>query len=94
MYLEIKDLTPEEAKEIKDTYGDRARLVYSIYHEVCRIEADCSLERVTSEENITLTEEEYENKINELADYIANACEDNAFQEMCEIADVITRENL
>lgn len=92
MYLEIKDLTEKEKEIIKEVFGDRARHIYSIYHEICRVEADCSLERVLDELGIEIDMDKFNKAIEEISEEIAHACEDNAFQEMCEIADQISRE--
>ena len=91
MYLEIKDLTLEEKTAIKGMFGDRIRNLGTVYDEVCRIEADCSIERVLEELEIELSKEEIEKAIEEIAKEIAYACEDRAFQEMCEIADELAR---
>ena len=91
MYLEIKDLTVEELTSLKEQFKDRLRGGVSIYSEVCRMEADCSVERVIDELGITLSEEEYKEAIENIAEELSNECEDNAFQEMCERADEITK---
>lgn len=91
MYLEIKDLTNEELELLKKDFNDRVRPIHSIYHETCRIEADCSIERVIDENEISLSKEKYEQAIEDIAQELANECEDTAFQEMCERADDITR---
>lgn len=91
MFLEIKDLNQEELNKITEVFTTRVRKIHSIYDEVCRIEADCSLERVMGEKNITLTDEEYKEAINKISEEIGYSCEDTAFQDMCEIADEITR---
>lgn len=91
MYLEIKDLTNEEFEELKEKFKDRARNIFSIYHEMLMIEADCSIERVIDELDKTLSVEEYKQAMEDIAEELASECEDNAFQEICEQADEITR---
>ena len=91
MYLEIKDLTSDELELLKKDFNNRVRPIHSIYHEICRVEADCSIERVIDENEISLSEEKYEQATEDIAQKLANECENTAFQEMCERADDITR---
>lgn len=86
MYLEIKDLTEKERDILQNMFCDRLRPIHSIYYETCRIEADCTLDRV---EGYEYNEEDHEMLLDKLAEEIANDCEDTVFQEMCERADEI-----
>lgn len=90
MYLKIEGLTKEEYTKICTLFRERVKAV-SIYSEVCKIEADCSIERVIDELGITISEEDYNKAVEEIAEELGYACEDNAFQEMCERADEIAQ---
>lgn len=92
MYLEIKELTLEEINFLRETYYKRIRLIDSVYSEVCRIEADCSLERLLKEKDIEITHKDYDKAIKDITEEISTACEHNTFSYIYELSDQITKE--
>lgn len=93
MYFEIKDLTQEERDTLQEMFCDRLRPIYSIYTEVCQIEIECTLDNLECSGEIT--EEQVSeidaDKLEELALELAQRCENNVFQEICEEADLVVR---
>lgn len=92
MYLEIKDLTLEEINFLRETYYKRIRLIDSVYSELCRIEADCSLERLLKEKDIEIIHKDYDKAIKDITEEIITACEHNTFSHLYELSDQITKE--
>lgn len=85
MYLEVKNLTPDEAKKIKALFGDRVRLIDSIYTEVCRVEADCTLDILLDAEEVDATNiDNLDNTLDELARKIESHHGEIVFQDLCE----------
>lgn len=84
MYLEIENLTPEEAKTINEMFNGRTRLIHNIYTEVCRLEADCTIDMLCLDEEIEpIPEEKYNTVLDRLALKIADHC-DSVFQDLAD----------
>lgn len=95
MYLEIKDLTVEERDTLQNMFCDRLRPIHSIYTEVCRVEAECSLDLLMDNGTIeSIPEDKYNDILDSLAEDIGYACENNIFQELCETSEQICRDNI
>lgn len=94
MYLEIENLTPEEAKTINTMFSGRVRLIDSIYTEICKIEADCTVDLLVDEGFIPHIPNNNKEVLSELSTAIACRCENTVFQELAEIADEVSRDEI
>lgn len=95
MYLEINNITQNELDTLQDIFRDRIRVIHSIYTEVCRVEADCTLDLLTDDGTIKeISKETLDKVLNQLAINIADRCENEIFQPLAELAEEVSRDKI
>lgn len=82
MYFEIENLTMQERDILQDMFCNRLRPIHSIYTELGRIEAECSLES----NGVNKPSEEL---IEEVAFEILHRSENTIFQDLSDVADEV-----
>lgn len=93
MYLEIKDLKKQDLINLGQIFpNNQVRHIYSMYAEIAKIEAECSIENILSDlDTNPLTKEQYNAILKQATEEICDISENNAFQTIAEDADNIVR---
>lgn len=82
MYLEAR-ITQEEYEEIKAKYGkDKFRPLFDLEEEVCRQALDVCLSNYNYENNIEMSEESFNNIIEDKIDEVTDMAREEVFSEL------------